>query len=203
MSKGIDGLALIVRAELGRDPMSGDLFLFVGRDRRRAKVLYFDGTGMCVFYKRLDKGRFASVWGDEKERQIEMTATELTLFIEGSSLVGRYPVSPACDQRKRYCHRDREVVYNTLEIAAKRLDGQSKKLRPWLQNFRDYAFDRRPYDGNDIKIQIQACEQAHSSGYMLWDPSNKFTHTADAMKALRSGADQVAGQVARKPQAVQ
>jgi hypothetical protein len=92
----------------------------------------------------------------------------------------------------------REVVYLTLEKATKRLDGQSKKLRPWLQNFKDYAFDHRPYDGNDIKIQIQACEQARSSGYMLWDPSNKFVHTADAMKALRPGADQVAGQVIPK-----
>jgi hypothetical protein len=94
----------------------------------------------------------------------------------------------------------REVVYYTLEKAAKRLDGQSKKLRPWLQNFKDYAFDRRPYNGNDIKLQIQACDQAHSSGYLLWDPSNKFTHTADAMKALRPGVDQVASQVVPKPQ---
>jgi transposase len=100
MNKGIDGLALIVRAELGRDPMSGDLFLFVGRDRRRAKVLYFDGTGMCVFYKRLDKGRFASVWHNERDRQIEMTSTELTLFIEGSSLVGRFPLSPPAINEK-------------------------------------------------------------------------------------------------------
>jgi hypothetical protein len=97
----------------------------------------------------------------------------------------------------------REVVYYTLEKAAKRLDGQSKKLRPWLQNFRDYAFDRRPYNGNDIKLQIQACEQARTSGYLLWDPSNKFNHTGDAMKALRPGADQVADKVAAKPQVQQ
>jgi hypothetical protein len=97
----------------------------------------------------------------------------------------------------------REVVYYTLEKAAKRLDGQSKKLRPWLQNFKDYAFDRRPYNGNDIKLQIQACQQARSSGYLLWDPSNKFNHTGEAMKALHSGADQVAGRVAPKPQVVQ
>ena len=97
----------------------------------------------------------------------------------------------------------REVVYYTLEKAAKRLDGQSKKLRPWLQNFKDYAFDRRPYNGNDIKLQIQACEQARSSGYLLWDASNKFTHTADAMKALRLGTDQVASQVVSKPQVAQ
>ncbi|MCI0626163.1 MAG: GTP-binding protein [Acidobacteria bacterium] len=97
----------------------------------------------------------------------------------------------------------REVVYYTLEKAAKRLDGQSKKLRPWLQNFKDYAFDRRPYTGTEIKLQIQACEQARSSGYLLWDPSNKFKHTADAMKALRPAADQVPSQVAAKPQVAQ
>ena len=96
----------------------------------------------------------------------------------------------------------REVVYYTLEKAAKRLNGQSKKLRPWLQNFRDYAFDRRPYNGNDIKLQIQACEQARSSGYLLWDASNKFSHTGDAMKALRPGADQVAGPGALKASVV-
>ncbi len=101
MNKGIEALSVIVRAELQREPMSGDLFLFVGKDRRRAKVLYFDGTGMCLFYKRLDKGRFASVWHDEQEPKIEMTVSELTLFIEGSSMVGRYPVSPpALDEKE-------------------------------------------------------------------------------------------------------
>jgi hypothetical protein len=86
----------------------------------------------------------------------------------------------------------REVVYLTLEKASHRLDGQSKKLRPWLQNFRDYAFDRRPYTAHEIKLQIQACEQAKSSGFLLWDPSNKFNHTAEAMKTLKPGAEQVA-----------
>jgi hypothetical protein len=86
----------------------------------------------------------------------------------------------------------REVVYLTLEKATQRLGGQSKKLRPWLQNFRDYAFDRRPYTAHEIKLQIQACEQAKSSGYLLWDPSNKFNHTAEAMKTLKPGAEQVA-----------
>jgi len=83
----------------------------------------------------------------------------------------------------------REVVYYTLEKATSRLSGQSRKLRPWLQNFKDYAFDRRPYTATEIKLQIQACEQAHSSGYLLWDPSNKFTHTGEAMKALKAGTE--------------
>jgi len=86
----------------------------------------------------------------------------------------------------------REIVYYTLEKAKKRLGGQSKKLRPWLQNFRDYAFDRRAYTGTEIKLQIQACEEAKTSGWLLWDPSNKYNYTADAMKALKPGRDQVA-----------
>lgn len=94
----------------------------------------------------------------------------------------------------------RQVVYHTLEKASKRLQGQSKKLRPWLQNFRDYAFDRRAYAATEISEQIRACEQARSSGYLLWDPSNKFNHTADAMKALQPGSDQVARRSSNKPE---
>jgi len=95
----------------------------------------------------------------------------------------------------------REVIYYTLEKAKKRLDGQPKKLRPWLQNFRDYAFDRRPYTGNEIKLQIQACNEANTSGWLLWDPSNKYNYTADAMKALRTGTDQLASAISQRTRA--
>ena len=94
MRNGIEGLAAIARHDLKRNPLSGDLFLFVGPTRRLAKVLYFDGTGMCLFYKRLEKGRFAALWRDADSSQVELTMTELTLFLEGSQLVGRFPVSP-------------------------------------------------------------------------------------------------------------
>ena len=50
---------------LQRDPLSGDVFLFVSRDRVRAKVLHFDGTGLCLYAKRLERGRFAALWRDE------------------------------------------------------------------------------------------------------------------------------------------
>jgi hypothetical protein len=91
----------------------------------------------------------------------------------------------------------REVIYYTLEKAKKRLDGQSQKLRPWLQNFRDYAFDRRPYTGNEIRLQIQACAEANTSGWLLWDPSNKYTYTVDALKALKPSADQLASNIGK------
>ena len=59
LRKGFDGLSALVLKELSRDPLSGDLYLFVSRNRIRAKVLHWDGTGLCVYAKRLEKGKFA------------------------------------------------------------------------------------------------------------------------------------------------
>ena len=94
MRKSFNTLGALVENEMGRQPLSGDLFLFVSRDLKRAKVLYFDGTGVCLLAKRLDKGRFSALWRRKRERGFEMTPTELALFIEGSEAVGRFPMSP-------------------------------------------------------------------------------------------------------------
>lgn len=94
LRKGFEGLAGLVRNELGRDPLSGDLFLFVNRTRHRAKVLLWDGTGLCLYCKRLEKGRFASPWRDAGRTELVLTSTELQLFLEGSALVGRMKLSP-------------------------------------------------------------------------------------------------------------
>jgi transposase len=92
MRKGFDGLHGLVRQHLERDPLSGDMYLFVSGNRKRAKVLMWDGTGLCLYSKRLEKGRFAQLWGEETQ---ELTHSELQLFLEGSSLVGKVRVSPA------------------------------------------------------------------------------------------------------------
>lgn len=94
MRKGFDGLYGMVKSHLDQDPLSGDLFLFVARNRKRAKVLLWDGTGLCLYAKRLEKGRFAKLWGGGDTSQIELTMSELQLFMEGSRLVGKVPVSP-------------------------------------------------------------------------------------------------------------
>ncbi len=94
MRKSFNTLSALVEQEMKRSVLSGDLFLFVSRNRTRAKVLYFDGTGLCLFAKRLDKGRFAPLWNRKKEGGVELTLTELSLFIEGSETVGRLPMSP-------------------------------------------------------------------------------------------------------------
>lgn len=92
MRKGFDGLYGLVREHLAADPLSGDLYLFVAANRKRAKVLLWDGTGLCLYAKRLEKGRFAQLWGDPP---IELTVAELQLFLEGSGLVGKVRVSPS------------------------------------------------------------------------------------------------------------
>ncbi len=94
MRKGYDGLSAVVREELGCDPLSGDLYLFVSRNRIRAKVLLWDGTGLCVYAKRLERGRFACLWRSGEGELLQLSASELQLFLEGCELVGRMQLSP-------------------------------------------------------------------------------------------------------------
>jgi len=93
LRKGYDGLFGLVKQGLGRDPLSGDLFLFVNERRKGCKVLLWDGTGLCIFQKRLEKGRFAAPWRDDGG-VVRLTASELALFIEGCDLVARHRLSP-------------------------------------------------------------------------------------------------------------
>jgi transposase len=69
------------------------LFLFASKRRNSCKVLLWDGTGLCIFQKRLERGRFASLWRDDGD-VVQLTASELALFIEGCELVGRRTLSP-------------------------------------------------------------------------------------------------------------
>jgi len=93
LRKGYDGLFGLVKTGLGRDPLSGELFLFVNRRRDACKVLVWDGTGLCIFQKRLERGRFAALWRDDATAA-RLTASELALFIEGCDLIGRRALSP-------------------------------------------------------------------------------------------------------------
>jgi len=95
MRKGFDGLSALVSQGLGRDPLSGDLYAFTNRARTRAKVLMWDGTGLCIYAKRLEQGRFAALWRDATAPGLTLTMSELQLFLEGSALVGRVALSPS------------------------------------------------------------------------------------------------------------
>ncbi len=95
LRKGFDGLSGLVSQGLRHDPLSGDCYLFVNATRKRAKVLVWDGTGLCIYAKRLERGRFACLWRETEARVVRLTMSELQLFLEGSTLVGRVPLSPA------------------------------------------------------------------------------------------------------------
>jgi len=100
LRKGFDGLCAVVERELGRDPLSGDLFVFTNRRRHLAKVLLWDGTGLCIYSKRLEQGRFACLWRRPESGRLRLTVSELSLFLEGSSWVGKVELSPPIFARK-------------------------------------------------------------------------------------------------------
>ena len=86
MRKGFDGLALLVQETLKRNPHNGHLFVFRGRRGCLIKVLWHDGQGMCLFAKRLERGRF--IWPsttaqDGTDRTIMMTPAQLGYLLEG------------------------------------------------------------------------------------------------------------------------
>ena len=91
MRRSFNTLALIVEQDMKRKLLEGDLFVFVSKNQKRSKVLYFDGTGLCLFAKRMEgPHRFVAPW---KLRSKTLTLSELAVFIEGASAV-RQKLSP-------------------------------------------------------------------------------------------------------------
>lgn len=86
MRKGFEGLYGLVRDRLQCDPRSGHLFLFTNAHRNRLKVLYFDGSGLWVCAKRLERGRFHWPVAREGEEKIVMNQEELALLLGGIDL---------------------------------------------------------------------------------------------------------------------
>jgi transposase len=94
MRKAYDSLSALVTERLRKTVTSGDVYVFVGKTRKRAKALYFDGTGLCLLSKRLEVGRFAAPWQRPGAGPMELTMNELALLIEGSKLALRIRLSP-------------------------------------------------------------------------------------------------------------
>lgn len=91
MRKGFDGLYGLVRDQLGQDPLSGHLFLFSNRPRTRLKALVWDGSGLWVCAKRLEKGRFRWPTAGEQQRSVTMRAEELAMLVNGLDLTQLRP----------------------------------------------------------------------------------------------------------------
>jgi transposase len=81
MRRGFDGLALLAQEQLKLDPHSGQLFVFRGRRGGLIKILWHDGQGMCLFSKRLERGRF--IWPSASGDAVTITAAQLGYLLEG------------------------------------------------------------------------------------------------------------------------
>jgi transposase len=84
MRKGFDSLSGLVRNTLMRDPLTGDVFVFVSRQRMHIKLLYWDGDGFVLYYKRLESGRFDFPINAAATR--ELKRDELLMLLEGVRL---------------------------------------------------------------------------------------------------------------------
>jgi transposase len=83
MRKGMDGLATMVQEVLKRDAFSGHLFAFRGRRANMIKLLFWDGTGLCLFTKRIDRGHFVWPRISIEGESIPLTPAQLAMLIEG------------------------------------------------------------------------------------------------------------------------
>ncbi|HUB14203.1 MAG TPA: IS66 family insertion sequence element accessory protein TnpB [Acetobacteraceae bacterium] len=87
MRKGFDGLAALVQSALSLDPYGGALFVFRGKRGDLVKALLWDGQGLVLYAKRLERGRF--VWPQAKSGTVTLTSAQLSMLLEGSQ---EYPL---------------------------------------------------------------------------------------------------------------
>ncbi len=112
MRKSFHGLVSLTESVLKQDPLTGHLFVFVNRRRDRIKLLYWGGTGFCIWYQQLEKGTYQlpdAATADEREG-IEITASQLSLILDGIDL-------STVRQRPRYKRpADRQASNHRLAV---------------------------------------------------------------------------------------
>lgn len=81
LRQGFHGLSALVQTKLEKSPMSGQVFIFRGRRGDLVKLIWFDGDGLCLFCKRLERGKF--VWPQATEGVISLTRAQLSMLLEG------------------------------------------------------------------------------------------------------------------------
>ena len=81
MRRGMHGLAALVQTALTEDPFSGQVFVFRGRRGDLIKVLWWSGDGLCLFAKRLERGKF--VWPQATSGTVYLSSAQLSMLLEG------------------------------------------------------------------------------------------------------------------------
>ena len=79
--KGAEGLAALVRETMGADPFSGAVYVFRAKRADRVKLIFWDGTGVCLFAKRLEDGEFR--WPKVQDGVLRLSAAQLSALLEG------------------------------------------------------------------------------------------------------------------------
>lgn len=81
LRRGFSGLSALVQTKLEQNPLSGQVFIFRGRRGDLVKLIWFDGDGLCLFAKRLERGRF--IWPQATEGSVSLTRAQLSMLLEG------------------------------------------------------------------------------------------------------------------------
>lgn len=81
MRRGLTSLSGLVQTSLEQSPLSGEVYVFRGRRGDLVKILFHDGEGICLFQKRLDRGRF--VWPQAESGTVSLTRAQLSMLCEG------------------------------------------------------------------------------------------------------------------------
>lgn len=81
LRRGFTGLSALVQTKLEQNPLSGQVFIFRGRRGDLVKLIWFDGDGLCLFQKRLERGRF--IWPQATEGSVSLTRAQLSMLLEG------------------------------------------------------------------------------------------------------------------------
>ncbi len=94
LRRGFTGLSAMVQTALEADPFSGHVFVFRGKRGDLIKLLWFDGDGLCLFAKKLERGRF--IWPQATSGTVSLTRAQLSMLLEG--IDWRRPVRTATPQ---------------------------------------------------------------------------------------------------------
>ena len=104
MRRSFDGLAMMTRENMGQDPLSGHLFVFFNRRGDRVKIMFWDRSGFCIWYKRLEQGVFRLPQSIVNMPNPEVEVSDLSLILEGIDL-------SSARRRKRFTLGTRQKKY--------------------------------------------------------------------------------------------
>jgi transposase len=106
LRRGFDGLAALLQTKLEADPFAGHLFVFRGRRGDLIKILWWDGQGMCLFSKRLERGRF--VWPSAQDGRVAPTPAQLSMLPK--SLTGASRSAPGSRSQRPDFYRVKALL---------------------------------------------------------------------------------------------